>query len=100
MTQSPSGTGGTQARRQHTCLLYRSPEEVRQYVLPFLMEGLNQGEHCLFVCPEDAVDQWSVDMQATGIDVAGHLESGALVIATGEQWRESPFNSIIMAREL
>jgi hypothetical protein len=64
------------------------------------MDGLTQGEHCLFVCAEDDVAQWSVDMQATGIDVPGHLKSGALVIATGEQWRESPLDSITKAREL
>jgi hypothetical protein len=87
-------------RRQHTCLLYQSPEELKQYLLPFIKEGLTNGEHCLFVCPADSVDDWSLELQAFGIDVIERLSDGSLVIATGEQWRESELNSVIKAREL
>ena len=102
MTQHPresdSSTQG--GRRQHACVLYRTPGELKQYLLPWIKEGIDQGQHVLFVCSEDSVDDWSIEMQAFGIDVRMRLDSGALVIATGEQWRESPFNSLAKAREL
>jgi hypothetical protein len=102
MTIHPlQGTGDPEVgRRQHTCLLFKNSLEEKQYVLPFLKEGLDSGEHCLFVCTEDSIEDWSAEMRAFGIDVDAHIESGALAIATGEQWRESPFDSIIKAREL
>ena len=101
MTEHPKESGSGQGGpRQHACVLYRTPGELKQYLLPFLKEGLNLGEHCLFVCSEDAVDDWSIEMQAFGIDVREHLDSGALVIATGAQWRETPFDSLTKAREL
>ncbi len=95
--ESGNAQGGT---RQHTCVLYQTQGELKQYLLPFMKEGLSNGEHCLFVCLEDAVDDWSLEMQAFGIDVRMHLDSGALVIATGEQWRQTPFDSLTKAREL
>ena len=79
------GAGDTKVgRRQHECVLYRDSLEERQYVLPFLKEGFESGEHCLFVCPESSVEDWTAEMKAFGIDVAHHLVSGALVIATAE----------------
>jgi hypothetical protein len=87
-------------RRDHTCLLYKNAGELKKYLLPFLKEGLDNGEHCLFVCSEDSVDNWSLEMQAFGIDVVRHLGDGSLVFATGEQWRQSPFDSLTKAREL
>ena len=101
MTQHPRESGSTQGgRRQHTCVLYKTPGELKQYLLPWIKEGIDQGQHVLFVCSEDSVDDWSIEMQAFGIDVRMRLDSGALVIATGEQWRESPFSSLAKAREL
>jgi hypothetical protein len=91
---------GAERRSDHTCLLFRGLGQQKQYLLPFLKDGLTQGEHCLLVCPADSVDDWSLEIQAFGIDVRSYLDSGALVIATGEQWRESPFGSITKAREL
>ena len=101
MTHDPMGAGNApRGRREHTCVLYGTAGELKQYLLPFMKEGLSNGEHCLFVCLEDAVDDWSLEMQAFGIDVRMHLDSGALVMATGEQWRETPFDSLTKAREL
>jgi hypothetical protein len=101
MTQPPlKPHDGQLAGHNHTCLLYANPAEQKQFLLPFVKDAMSRGEHCLFVCPEAAVDDWSIEMQAYGIDVRKHLESGSLVIATGEQWRETAFHSLTKAREL
>jgi hypothetical protein len=93
-------TESSDVEGRHICLLYRDENDQKRYVLPFLQDGLNNGEHCLFICPEDTADDWSLEFQAFGIDVVGHRESGALVIATGEQWRRNSFRSLAKAREL
>ena len=87
-------------QRRHTCFLYKDENDQKRYLLPFLQEGLKEGEHCLFICPEESVDDWALEFQAFGIDVVGFLETGALVIATGEEWRRTPFKSLAKAREL
>jgi hypothetical protein len=86
--------------QRHTCFLYREENDQKRYLLPFLQEGLRNGEHCLFICPEDSVDDWALEFQAFGIDVVGFRETGALVIVTGEEWRRTPFKSLAKAREL
>ena len=86
--------------RRHACFLYRDENDQKRYLLPFLQQGLGNGEHCLFICPEDSVDDWVLEFQAFGIDVVGFRETGALVIATGEDWRSTPFRSLAKAREL
>ena len=52
------------------------------------------------VCPQEAAGYWDFEMRKFGIDVSRHVASGALTVATGEQWRESPLDSITKAREL
>lgn len=85
---------------RHACLLYRDQNDQKRHVLPFLQEGLRNGEHCLFICPEASVDDWSLEFQAYGIDVVACLETGGLVISTGEEWRRTPFTSLTKARQL
>jgi hypothetical protein len=87
-------------RHDHACLLYKDQNELKRFLLPFLQEGLRNGEHCLYICPEDSVDDWSLEFQAYGIDVVACLESGRLVIATGDDWRRTPFKPLSKAREL
>ena len=85
----------------HSCLLYEDYNEKKGVVLPFIRNGLRNGEHCLFVTSERSVDDWFLEFQAYGIDVKREIGKGALVIATGEQMRQTPgFNSIVKAREL
>lgn len=85
----------------HTCLLYEDFNEQKAVVLPFIRDGLRNGEHCLFVTSERSVYDWSLELQAFGIDVKGEIEKGAFVVVTGEQMRQSAgFNSIVKAREL
>jgi hypothetical protein len=92
-------TGGI-GKVNHTCLLFRDHSAQKKVLLPFITEGLSNGENCLLVCDEDVVDDWRLEFQAFGIDVAKQIKRGSLVIATGQEWREMPMNSIKMAKEL
>jgi hypothetical protein len=81
--------------------LYEDSNEQKGVVLPFIRDGLKKGDYCLFVTNGLAIDDWSLEFQAFGIDVKAEIARGALTIAAGEQFRESPeFNSIVSAREL
>jgi hypothetical protein len=81
--------------------LYEDLNEQKIVVLPFIKGGLQKDQYCLFVTSDQSVDDWSLELQAFGVDVKREIERGALTIATGEQLRGSTdFNSIVKAREL
>jgi hypothetical protein len=75
--------------------------EQKQVILPFVRDGLQAGECCLFIAGERTLDDWELEFQAFGIDVAGQRQAGALVISAGEEMRRSSdFNSILKASDL
>jgi hypothetical protein len=81
--------------------LYEDLNEQKIVVLPFIKGGLKKNEYCLFVTNEKSIDDWSLELQAFGVDVKREVEKGALAIATSAQLRGSDdFNSIVKAREL
>ena len=91
---------GVVKRHDHACLLYEDQNDLKRFLLPFIQEGLSNGEHCLYICPDDSVDDWSLEFQSYGIDVVACLEAGHLVITTGGAWRRTPFRPLGKAREL
>lgn len=85
----------------HACLLYDNFNDQKAVVLPFIRDGLRQGEHCFFVTNEQSQYEWCLEFQAYGIDVKSEIEKGALTISAGEDWRGlEDFSSLAKAREL
>jgi hypothetical protein len=86
-------------RGAHVCLIYRTFDEQREVVLPFVRDGLQNGEQCIYVADEQPVDEWRREFQAYGLDVQTELTNESLVICAGESWRQAgDFNSMANAR--
>jgi hypothetical protein len=87
-------------RGSHIGQIYEGFGEQKQVILPFFREGLRNGEHCLLVANSASYDDWCLEFQAYGIDVNSELDSGALKMVTGAEFRGAgKFNSVIQARE-
>jgi chemotaxis family two-component system sensor kinase Cph1 len=85
----------------HVCQLYRGADELKQVTVPFLSDGLRNGECCVYVADGNTIDDWYDELQVHGIDVRLARESGALVLTTGEAWRTMCHaGSVGMAREV
>jgi hypothetical protein len=84
----------------HVCLLYESFEEQRDAVVPFIKEGLANGEQCVYVADEQSTDEWCFEFQTQGIDVEAEKQRGSLIVCAGERWRRpAAFSSTQNGRE-
>jgi hypothetical protein len=84
----------------HACHFFETFGQQKEVVLPFVKDGLDNGEHCIYVTHDQSVDDWCFEFQGYGIDVRAEVERGSLLIITGEQWHAGgDFNSIVKARE-
>jgi hypothetical protein len=89
------------AAGSHVCLLYESLAEQKKVVLPFVLEGLQRGEQCVYVAHEQPVDDWCLEFQAYGVDVGHELQSRRLIVCAGERWRGiGEFTSVANARQV
>jgi MEDS: MEthanogen/methylotroph, DcmR Sensory domain len=85
----------------HVCHLYRGEDDLKDVTLPFLSDGLRNGECCVYVADGSAVDAWYDELQGQGVDVALARETGALTITSSDAWRAMcQSGSVGMAREV
>jgi len=84
------------------CHFYRGEAELKEVTLPFLCDGLANGEQCLFVADPATVESWYRDFEAYGVDVVAARKAGALSITPSDEWRGmcEGKSSIAMAREV
>ncbi len=68
----------------HFALVYESREELLTSAIPFVQQGLERGEKCMYVIDESTREELEGAMRARGIEVDEALESGALVFETIE----------------
>jgi PAS domain S-box-containing protein len=54
----------------HLCIIYETPEEWRDAVIPFIKFGLEKGEKCFYIADARTADQVRGYLKAAGIDVA------------------------------
>lgn len=66
----------------HLCLIYDTPEEQFNAVLPFVRLGLQAGQRCVYVADENTADEVSARLQEAGVDVAAQTRRQALRIIT------------------
>ena len=69
----------------HLALVYESREERLAAVVPFLREGLERGERCMYVGEEESIADVIEALSEAGIDVDAARESGALAFGTGRE---------------
>ena len=85
----------------HVAHFFTSFSEQKEVALPFLREGLGHSEHCLFTVCDHSPDDWYLELQAYGVDVANERQRGALLVLDEAQTRSpGEFNSIRLARDL
>jgi len=85
----------------HVAHFFTSFSEQKEVALPFLREGLGHSEHCLFTVCDHSPDDWYLELQAYGVDVAGECQRGALLVLEEAQARSrGEFNAIRLARDL
>ena len=69
----------------HLALLYEGRDEQFAAVIPFLRQGLEHGERCLYVADETPQDAIVEALREAGVDADAALESGALTILSADE---------------
>ena len=72
-------------RNDHCALVYERDAEQFAAAVPFLRQGLERDERCLYVVSGNAAADVKAAMRDAGIDVDTALESGGLTFATVEE---------------
>jgi len=73
----------------HLCLFYDDdPREQLPTLVPFITEGLAQGERCVYVADDMTVFQIHRALADAGVDALAEMARGALLLLTRADWRE------------
>ena len=68
----------------HICLIYENPAEQLAVAVPFIRDGLDRGEHCLYIADDGIIDEVVQALEAAGVDVAQERQRGALRFVTSQ----------------
>lgn len=68
----------------HICLIYENPAEQMAVAVPFIMDGLDRGDRCLYIAGDRTVDEVVHALEAAGVDVVQERQRGALRLLTSE----------------
>jgi len=66
----------------HFALIYEDRDEQFAAAIPFIRQGLDQNEQCLYIADENSREEVLAAMRDRGLDVDAALESGALTVVT------------------
>jgi hypothetical protein len=69
----------------HLCLLYRSVEEQKNAVSPFIKQGLSRGELCLYIADEHMDPELADRLVSDGIDLLRLREEGTIQLSSRYQ---------------
>ncbi|WP_430506070.1 MEDS domain-containing protein [Haloparvum sp. PAK95] len=73
----------------HFALVHEDREEQFGSVVPFVRQGLDRNERCMYVADDHSRAEIVAELQAGGVDAEAAIESGALSIhTTGETYLE------------
>ena len=78
----PLAPDGSQTDNDHFALLYETRDEQFDAAVPFVRDGLERGERCVYVADDNTVEEVLDAMRARGINVDDAVESGALTVHT------------------
>ena len=85
----------------HSCILFDGAEKSTQALLPFVREGIAQGERCILLIEGSRFGLWKAAIEEDGIDVHANIEAGNLSFRSNANWLPpGEFNSIRMARQV
>jgi hypothetical protein len=84
-----SGAALTIPAGGHLCLFYDDdPREQLPAIVPFISQGLEQGERCVYVADDLTVIQIHRALADHGVDALREMARGALVLLTRADWRQ------------
>jgi PAS domain S-box-containing protein len=73
----------------HACLIYNEdPAEQMAALVPYIKEGLEEGEQCIYVADDQTIEEVAHALEAGGINVVRESERGALRLWTRREWRQ------------
>jgi len=73
----------------HLCLIYeKDPAEQMPALVPFMKQGLENGEQCIYIADDQTVDQVARALEWGGIEVDEELNRRALLLWTRADWRQ------------
>ncbi|MFC6826263.1 MEDS domain-containing protein [Halopelagius fulvigenes] len=83
--RGPAHSGERRDDADHFALVYESRAEQFETVVPFVREGIEAGERCLYVADENSPADIAAALRDGGVDVDAAFESGQLSIRTAEE---------------
>lgn len=81
--------------RHHLCLLYQTPDEQLQTIVPLIRIGLECNEKWLYLA--DETESVLTALQTAGIDTGAALQAGALTLTSGQDFPSQGECSILEA---
>ena len=69
----------------HLCVLYRSVEELKNGLSPFIKEGLNRGELCFYIADEHMDPELAGLLASDGIDLLRLRQEGSVQLSSRYQ---------------
>jgi hypothetical protein len=67
------------------CSFYENRVEQYQIALPFIAQGLNRGEKCLYIADENTLAEVKAGLLMHDVDVENYLKTGQLTLLTPEE---------------
>lgn len=66
----------------HVCLIYENKQEQMSAVIPYVKQGLERGEACVYIVDELSVDEVKQAFRDAGVDAEREERSGSLIFMT------------------
>lgn len=89
------------ANNLHSCMLFDGADQQTRALLPFVRDGITQGERCMLLIEPSQFGLWKTVLEQDGIDVHANIEAGNLSFRSNAKWLPpGEFNSIRMARQV
>jgi hypothetical protein len=86
----------------HLCLIYdNDPAEQMPAILPFINQGLKNGEQRVYVADDMTLDDLRDALEGDGVEVRGEAAKGALQLWTRPERRQpGPLDSALKAAQV
>ncbi|MFQ3573516.1 MAG: MEDS domain-containing protein, partial [Thermodesulfovibrionales bacterium] len=66
--------------KEHLCLIYKTEDEWKDTVIPYISAGLENGEKCIYIVDEHTAKDIRTYLEGFGVDVRAFEDSGQLSI--------------------
>ncbi|MDB5340711.1 MAG: hypothetical protein JWN70_6330 [Planctomycetaceae bacterium] len=69
----------------HICSIYENAAEQLAVIVPFIIEGINQGARCLYIADERTIEEVAQSLSAAGVNIEHERRRGALRLQTSQE---------------